>query len=227
MKINFTLFLSSFILVAFISNVQAQGTTITANSIEVGIYERSEAYLGSPYFSEEWMDGAVVLADGKKYEKLHLKFDQLTNQVVFLDQDLDKIQAFKVPVTEFILISKLVAGNDTKFRSDYPSIDGSNASSFFEVLTEGKTQLLKRTIKVVVEERPDNSLLLKKMIKASTRYYLKTGSTLARVKNNEKEVLILLKDKQAELKAYIKENKLNLKQDNDLAKLFDYYNSII
>lgn len=56
-------------------------------------------------------------------------------------------------------------------------------------------------------------------------YLLKDG-VMSRIKKDKYSLLNLLKDKEAALKKYIEEQKLNLKNEASLIELIKYYNSL-
>ena len=56
-------------------------------------------------------------------------------------------------------------------------------------------------------------------------YLLKDG-VMSRIKKDKSSLLNLLKDKEAALKKYIEDQKLNLKNEASLIELIKYYNSL-
>ena len=87
-------------------------------------------------------------------------------------------------------------------------------------------QLLRKTKKTISETKAYNSATTNQtIIEANTYYVTKSGQT-TQIKKDKKSVLALLSDKTPQLEEFIKQNKLNLKQDGDLSKLIIYYNNI-
>jgi hypothetical protein len=71
-----------------------------------------------------------------------------------------------------------------------------------------------------------NSSVISKAFKDNISYYLVIGNKAFPVKKEKRSILSALGNKQTELEAFIKANNLNLKNDDDLARLINYYNSI-
>jgi hypothetical protein len=93
-------------------------------------------------------------------------------------------------------------------------------------LPDGKVQLLKRFTKLLFESQPIGSASKLQQFIDKTKYYLIINGKALQVKNDKKALLAALGDKQAQLEDYIKSNKINLKNDAQLGKLIDYYNSL-
>ena len=49
---------------------------------------------------------------------------------------------------------------------------------------------------------------------------------MIKIKKNKRKVLKIFYDKAEQVKEYAKENSLSFKDDCDLAKIFEYYNSL-
>jgi hypothetical protein len=52
------------------------------------------------------------------------------------------------------------------------------------------------------------------------------GEKIRRYSGSKKELMVMLRDKQSELKRYIKENKLKLNRRADLIKIIEQYNKL-
>lgn len=59
-----------------------------------------------------------------------------------------------------------------------------------------------------------------------TFYYIGKDGLAASIRKDKKNILEVLGNHQAELESYIKERKLNLKNEDHLIRLFAYYNSL-
>jgi hypothetical protein len=174
---------------------------------------------GTPYLVDEWVAGSVKFNDGVLFEGLQLKYDQVEDVLMFLDK-AKNAQIFVKPVMEFKIGERV-------FRRGYVPVDGASPMAFYEVLSDGKTQLLKRTSKKVHEELTYNSATKIKSINETNTYYIsKSENQLTKVKKDKKSITNVLSDKTAALESYFKTNRPDLKQDADLAKLMVYYNSI-
>lgn len=210
------------------SSLLAQGVHLSASTQELGVFGRIyNGVKGSQYLNENWSVGKVQLTDGTMYEGLMLKYDQLNDVVIFKNEN-NTPQTFTQPVREFTL-HQVIDGNLTlekKFRNGYLDIDEATGNSYYEVLSDGKTQLLKRTSKAIVEERGPNERVPSRWFKAQERYYLLTDGKLQKVKKDKKSFLTALNANSSKLDQYLKSKKVNFKSEEDLAALISFYNKI-
>ncbi|WP_242920890.1 hypothetical protein [Pontibacter liquoris] len=196
---------------------------VNGRPIRVGQYEN---VVGSPYLQDEWRKGTVKLANGETYPDVDLKYDQVQDIPLFRNKAGETLEIVQSVAGFTITYLKDGALQEAVFRNGYPGIKGASRTSFYEVLAEGKVDLLKRTNKVIREEKAYNSATITKNILPVVTYYIAREEQLVNIKNDRKSILEALADKAPELDAYIKKNKLRLKEDADLAQLINYYNSL-
>ncbi|WP_439880595.1 hypothetical protein ACSX1A_15745 [Pontibacter sp. MBLB2868] len=207
----------------------AQGVNITIDGESMQAFGKDYNNMkGSPYLYPEWTKGSVKLTNGIVYEGMDLIYDQLKDELIF-NAEGDKRQLFMNPVHEFVMHKEINSAvvDERVFRNGFPAIDGAGLTSFFEVLNDGDTKLLKRTTKAIVEERPDGSIVKEKQIKESVKYYISTPGKMTKINQNKKSVLAALDSNKAqEVLNFLKENQLNLKEDAALEKLIAFYNTL-
>ncbi|WP_347157208.1 hypothetical protein [Pontibacter chitinilyticus] len=177
---------------------------------------------GSPYLQDDWAKGTVQFANGKAYDGLDLKYDMVADMLLFKD-DKGQTLEFVQPVAKFTVET---ADGVKTFQNGFPGEGTATDKSYYQVLANGKATLLKRGAKVVREAKQYNSATIEKNIMDIGAYYINKDVALHKIKNNEKAVLAELSDQAPALKEFIKANKLNLKEEEDLVKLVNYYNSL-
>lgn len=177
---------------------------------------------GSPYLNDDWSAGVVRMVSGTTFKDMSLKFDQVSGDLIFKNKE-GKILGFADRVNEFRLTDKDKVSH--LFRSGYKAVDANSEKTFYEVLYDGGTVLLKDPKKNIVEHRSYNSSTTVKSIIETPAYYLQVNGQLVKIKKDKKSILSALGNP-AQLDKYIQDNKLNLKEDADLAKLMLYYDSI-
>jgi hypothetical protein len=179
---------------------------------------------GHPYLFEDWTEGTVKQSNGKTYSAVPLKYNILTDEVFFKDPKTGQLLAFVVPVIEF-----KINGTNTEgllFRNGYKAFDNLSAKSYYQVLFDGGTQLIKRVSKRINEEKPLNSASSIKSFEELTSYFLARSGTPMRIRRDKKSILLALGNNSVALENFIKENQLNLKEENDLVRLITYYNTL-
>jgi phospholipase C len=181
---------------------------------------------GSPFLTDQWSKGMVKLADGRTYKDVLLKYDEVKDVLYFQDKK-EQTLVFVDPVREFKVeyISDDIQ-HDKLFRNAYKNIPNSTEKSFFEVLSDGTAQLLKRTKKLIAESQEYNSTAVVKRFDENVKYYIIVSEKVIPIKRDKKSILAALTNKQPQLESFIRTNNINLKNDEDLVKLMAYYNSL-
>lgn len=107
--------------------------------------------------------------------------------------------------------------------------EGTELIGFVKVLSNGKLQLLEMYKLEIIKPSYNPSLEVgdrnSHLVKKSSLLYSKDGKELVKVKG-KKDVLPLFESQKEKMDAYIKANKLDLKDQEDLKNAFDYYNSL-
>lgn len=218
-------FLFAFLLISVRSQAQQNLLLqdVTGNPIMLQQYIDVQ---GSPFYNPEWITGKMTLVSNKVYKNVNMKYDQLKDKVYVKANNGDMI-LLGDKVKEFTLDYPVMGATSEKiFRLGYFNIPDATADSYFEVLADGKTQLLKRSTKIIQENKEYNSASSTKTFVEIVKYYIVTQGNGTQIKKDKKSILKALTDKQPLLETYIKDNALNLKLDTDIAKLVTYYNTL-
>lgn len=192
---------------------------ITGRPIDQKQYENVN---GSPYFTEEYDKGKVMLTNGNLYENVPLRYDLVADKLMFKSEKGQELE-FTQPVLEFKLME-----DQYVFRSGFAPVDNHTSASFYQVLAgeeESQAMLLKNTDRLIREEKAYGTANITKNIIEYANYYIAKNNQLTKVKS-EKDVLAALGGKEEQLKEYIKNNKLKVKNEEDMAALVKYYNSL-
>lgn len=195
----------------------------------IGMPLRSRSYLevkGTPYFVNEWSKGIVKQYSGQSIKDINLKYDQVEDELIFKDQNGQEL-GFAAPVIEFKIDYVLDGVKKTSlFRSGFEPFKGSNEKNYYEVLLEGSVNLAKKNVKSIQLYREYNSATTTKSIISRTKYYFFITNKLTEFKRDTKSLQLAFGEKSSKILKYIEDNKLDLKNDDDLIKVFAY-NSIL
>ncbi|HEY4936224.1 MAG TPA: hypothetical protein VII44_06580 [Puia sp.] len=181
----------------------------------------NEFKTGSPYFlSGSFTSNSSVIYDGIQFDSLTLLYEDLRELIVsknnnyLLQLSNQRIYSFSISGHRFI---RLVADS---LNTGIPK------TGFYEILYQGHSLLLKKTLKSIAEEATINEGVLKH-IEVSYQYFIKKGNKYLRVKS-KRELLDILNDRQKDIQHFIKKNKLNFRKDkeNTLIQVAGYYDQI-
>lgn len=179
---------------------------------------------GSPYLQEDWAIGNVTLKNGKSYTGVGLKYDQVKDELLFRNEK-NEMNTFAQPVKSFTITSRK-NNSQLLFRNGFAPVKAATENSWYQVLADGKVQLLFRNVKKVRKDKAYNSATTVLTIEEYPTWFIAKDGVPVSIKKNEKAVLEAIGGDRTALEAYIRSNKLNVKNDEDLVKLIVYYNSL-
>ncbi|MFC3562126.1 hypothetical protein [Pedobacter jamesrossensis] len=178
--------------------------------------------VGSPYLYDFWVKGKVTLKNGKKYSNDSLKYDVTDDKLIFKNDD-GSLMHFADPVKEFELLNKDLS--ISRFVNGLPPSNGFSAETYYQVIAEGKIPLFKKTSKFITESKQYNSASATKLFNTTYSYYYLQNGNLIKISPNKKSIIALFGLKDEQLTEYIKKEKVDFKKDEDLNKLFTYFNN--
>ena len=186
---------------------------------------RTDGYIGNEYLYPDWTIGHVLQEDDKFFNNMLLKYDMFNDRVIFKSND-DIPMAFKYPIKEFQIIHKKSLNEPMiLFKNGFPEVGKYNTKSYYQVLTEGKTTLVKKPYKSVIESIPYGESEKKKIFVANEIYFLYHKGQMIKFQKSKKNLLDILADKKPQLIAFMNDNKLDMKSDQDFVNLVNFYNS--
>jgi hypothetical protein len=140
---------------------------------------------------------------------------------------------------EFSKNNQLLYLKKTKGRSivfQYPKVNYklfelNNELKYFIVHNDGKNQLLSRQVVTFQEAQPPkNSYVSGKsadFVRNKDLFYIRfDNDNIIEVPGNKKKFYAIFKGNESKIKKYIKSNKLNIKDIEDLKKIVDYSNTL-
>jgi hypothetical protein len=196
------------------------------------IDSRYEGQHGSPYLLPDWSKGQVSLRDGRQYKDVSLKFDAYRQALILLrpKSGNDSIILDRQTVARFLLTSP--DGQPYLF-SRYPmakTSDDEVKDSYFLILYEGKSALLKRVAKTFksADYKGGYSANVRydSFNDAISYYLLKPDQTLTKIKLSKKAMLEALSDKGEALKTFVDQQKLAFKTEDDAIAIVKQYDSL-
>jgi len=160
MKILFTcfsLFLATFSFAQrnSISTTSKWGQQIFLSDVNgqafVNIYEGIN---GSVYDQTEYQLAKITLKDGRVYNDVKARINLLEHEVNFIASNGQEGFLGKGMASEIAYLDSKVEAQDVKvFQCGFPPIDNQNRISFYQILLNGKTSLLKSVYKSIQERK--------------------------------------------------------------------------
>lgn len=177
---------------------------------------------GSPYLSQDFINGKVWTVDGKTFNNVLLRYNCYSDIIEFNNQGtaydiLPKDQVSKVELGDKVF-------RYLEFQPGY-----GEKKSYFQILSEGKAILcVKYHISFLEREelrgfstpKPD------RFDELNTTYWISVNESPAKEVVSKSKLLDILSDKKNEIDAFLSSQKLSYKKIDDLKKIINYYNSL-
>lgn len=193
-------------------------------------FYESKQYIGEQYFNNDWWEGDILLSTGQKlYGKL-LRYNGLFDELIWLNtSNYGKFKLDKLSVDEFWMKDK--SGENFHFKR----INVGDTTSthrlgiYAEVMVTGKLSLyIQRKISAVgYEDEYKNKIIGRYYnLKSKPIYYIKLPSNnyLTLTKLRRVAFLKLFPDKKNTLNKIIRENHLNVREEDDFVKIIELIN---
>jgi hypothetical protein len=182
---------------------------------------------GYPFYLNEWAAGNLILASKKKYAGVFVKLNLQTDKVHYQYQETMAERVAGDGIVREVELKDPSRLDTVRFRCHFPPIDKHDLKTFYQVLADGKVILLKQIKKIFIEEKAFNSATITRRFDTQSSYYVFRDEKMARLKRSKSGILDVLSDQKDLVEKFISNNKLTIKSDDDLAKVFTYYNSLL
>jgi len=182
---------------------------------------------GSPFITDNWVRAKITLSKGKEIDPLLIKFNLESNELYYLDS----VGKEMIAVTELIRkieYTNFYANDSNKyiFKSGYPAIDKQDENYIYQVLTDGKIELLAKRFKYIRVEKDELSgNITKEFVNGVVVLYVYAYGVMHEFHPTKDFIFSLFEEnKEQAVHKFFEENKINFRKTSDLIKLFNYYN---
>ena len=228
MNVNTKIFLSILILASMSSYSYAQFSHLGDLDILVTTYSKLDDSInvseteGSPYENETFVFGKAVS------EKMNISSPYLMRYNIYNDvievKDKDQLSGLKRTFDLYVILS-----NKEYHYAEYSDESNTLKKGYFILLYHGSNiEVFSRKTQKYKEAVPTkNSFQAKQPAEFvnSEAFYMKQEGALLEIPTNKKELTGQFPEMEADLKKFMKANKISLKSENDLIELFTYIDS--
>jgi hypothetical protein len=176
---------------------------------------------GSMYLMDDWCTGTVVLYDNTVFSGIKLRYNVYFQQMQFIE-DGDTL-AFANPDE----IKSIIMDGREFIHCDYLD-EGTIRKGYFEIIVEGNCRLLARNVVSYHEKDVAGINCTRDVFYKSCNFYLKKEDRPATaISCKKRAVCRALSDKEGQIKAFVRENRLRLKTKEEVARVVQYYNTLL
>jgi hypothetical protein len=207
-------------------NLRELGSLSGTGSVQT-FDNRYEGTKGTPYVFETWFPGEVFLKSKKKVLVKELNYNCFDNELVYLDPATDVIRLInRYTVDLFYFIN----GSDTLL---FAPIEPDNNGEFLfaQVLYGGSSVVYKLYQKEFVRANYEGGYSADRkydqFADKSDLYFSKQDDPkFYKVKKARKHILTAFPDTEDAISSFIKAEKLDLKNEEDVVRILKYYDSL-
>ncbi len=181
---------------------------------------------GSPYFSNDYCTANLKLRKGKTYKGIKVKLNLQENLVVY-DAGDGKEMIATSPVEKIEFLNCTDAAKSKVLVTGYPAIDKQDVSSFYVLMDSGSIQLLKYISVNYRDTKYYGDPNMTRVFEQKEVYYAYTATKgMIRLSKDNDHILAIFTNLKQELAKFMAANDIKCKREDDLIKLFAYYNSL-
>ncbi len=240
MKILFALALTA--MVVSNTNAQQQSVTIKNGDLSQSNYSNMDSFYaafngetivltadtkGSPYVNPKFQLGSIIKNGEPVMKNIALRYNAY-NDIILGKQNL------QIPDTKSLNVIKspdyqIKIGNDIFVA--IPSKTNVGQSQYYQLILEGEkaTLYLKHTVSYKERIQATSSMTRDSpaLFKMHSDYFFgDADGNVMEIPSSKKKAAKLFGASEAKIKTFIKEHKLNMSDEGDLKRLFQYYNTL-
>lgn len=189
----------------------------------------------TPYFPENFTRASITMKQGRVLNNVQARINLMTQTVHLFSNGIETNMNRGVVKQVLFTDSSREETRQYLLRSGMPAVDQQTADHFYFVLADGKCAFLKCMGKRYTERgtgamyetsmsSPNGEK--EKNIETTEAFYLFINGAMKKWKRDKESILTELSEKKEELSAFAERNKTNFRNEESVAKLVNYYNSL-
>ena len=194
------------------------------------LYQKTEYIAeGSPYFYDEYCMAEVVAMNGKVYPNIKVKVNLIEKLILYMADDgtemIAAILIHKIKFTDFLFDG--VAHAATTLQSINGALNSADGQ-ICQVLEEGAARLLTQITVTYSDKKGYGEATITRAFSQKKIYFAMVPEepvVMKRIEKNKASVEALFGNKKELIHSYIEKEKLGCRSEEDLIKIFRYYNS--
>lgn len=190
---------------------------LSGNSVSENKYIKIE---GSPYLFSDYKEASITLKTDTSF-KLLMKYDLYIDNFEYKHGNKTYLIDKKTDIKEIVISGKTFVYYNNP---DYKSFDG-----FYQVYRNGSYSLLSKRYVEYQEEIKGNGIILAeppKFVPKKEIFYIFSIKSIPQQIKNRKSLINCFPDKTAEIKKFIKSNKISPNNTDDILSVIEYYEKL-
>lgn len=220
------------LLLAF--NITAQ-TFDNSGNISSGTQFAIDSENGHPFLMNDWYEGTLVKNDGTLTDKMFINYQVVEGFLTFMKMEGDKKTFLKISDADYKGFMLKDANNQMYL---YTKIKGTdfdkekNENRFYQIIDPPTNAIIVETTKTFDDPNAGGwgsttTTTKRGSYKSSSNtYVLNKDGKYEKVKLNNRGIERVYSDKKSEIRAFMKQRKIDVKEAKDLILVVKYYTSL-
>jgi len=183
---------------------------------------------GKPFLYDEWMSAALYDYANKLIGRMPILMNIATGEIYFSDSS--EIKVADEDIVRKIVVYTSPQSNEIKavFLNFIPYLyyKGDKINDFVQIFHTGPTILLKYRKKELSISEGGGGMPKYYFFKETSVYYFQVSQKIERIRRLTKEHIFQLLPGANAMESWVDENKINFRNEADLIKFIEYYNSV-
>ena len=184
--------------------------------------ENEKGLDGSPWLTENWVPGTILLISGKTIEGLKYRYNVYRNLLYFQYADADYMVGSQDSIDYLMMDGR-------KFVYDNSDPANRDKRRLMEVAVDGKARMYVNYYPEIIPANFNVALgsgNKNETVAVKESYLIELGEVLTVVDKKGKLIPVALADKSQEVSAFMKTEKISARNRADIEKVVRYYNSL-
>ncbi len=183
--------------------------------------------VGTPFFIEAYKSANIKLKTGRVFANVKARIDLVIQETYFTSVNGIEINIEPGMVKEITLFDTTDKEVTIyKLQTGFPPIDMKNGNNFYLLLVEGKCNFVKSIFKKETQRKDVMFGEVQKDYETFEEYYLFAHGEMKKLKRDKNFILAEFSDKQVQVSQFMETHKLNIKNNDQLVRLIEYYNTL-
>lgn len=205
--------------------VNSQQFMTDANGRPVYIHAAYEIE-GTPFYHPDYCIASIKVRKGKTYTGIKAKIN-LQNNRIFFDAGDGKEMETAMPIERIEFMQCSDPSKNRVLVSGYPAADDPGGDRFYVLLDSGRISLLKSIQVLYHDTRDYGRASITRVFTQEEMYYVyEPGKGMKKLAADKKSILAVFPAHNQDLAQFIISHDLKCRKEEDLRKVFTYYNSL-
>jgi hypothetical protein len=180
---------------------------------------------GRCFWDNEWNPGVLVLKGGNAIKLKNIKLNLYTNEVHYLNIQGTELIAQAGQVKKIVLFSAKDTLRTIAIFESLSSKEKNKEDGYFELLTDGKIQFLKKTTVHLNKQKYDPMLgKVEYKFVPDAQFFIRKDNALNPLKKINKSSLFSIVGSSSESESWLSSNRNKLKSEEDVVEFLKFIN---